>query len=70
MLGLSGGGCVENEEKLIASQGAVRLIIGQVGLDIIGQVRLGKAREEKIGCQTSLKAWMELVLMAGSNVAF
>ena len=64
MLGLSGGGCVENEEKLIASQGAVRFII------IVGQVGLGKAREEKIGCQTSLKAWMELVLMAGSNVAF
>ena len=55
MLSLSGGGCVQDEQKLIARQGAVCLIIGQVGL--------GKAREEKICCQTPLKAWRGLELL-------
>ena len=53
MLGLSWGGRVQDEQKLIARQGAVCLIIGQVGL--------GKAREEKICCQTPLQAWMGLL---------
>ena len=30
---------------------------------IIGQVGLGKAREEKICCQTPLKAWRGLELL-------
>ena len=47
---LGGGGGVQDEEKLVA----VRLIC---------QVGLGRAREEKVCGQTSLQAWVGLVLL-------